>query len=104
MYFYIPTSNPWFFGGQLEPITKLISDEKKKIALEYAIKIYLGKAYIEEAQRLLYSFIGKGRLGDDRARIMIAEAESLLAQANPHTKAINDFLEKVLFTISLSIC
>ncbi len=81
----------------------MISDEQKKIALEYAIKIYLGKAYIEEAQRLLYSFIGKGRVGDDRARIMIAEAESLLAEANPDTKAINDFVEKVLLTISLSI-
>ncbi|RWS00194.1 perivitellin-2 67 kDa subunit-like protein, partial [Dinothrombium tinctorium] len=81
-------SNPWLFAGKLEPIINLIPDGPKKEAMKVAFNVYLDKAYLTEIQRLLYSFLNKGKVGEERALQFLNRANALISQLIPDHNAV----------------
>ncbi|CAG2179979.1 unnamed protein product, partial [Oppiella nova] len=89
------SGNPWLFKGQLEPITKLIPDGPKNVAITKAIEIYLDKAYLNDILRSAYSFISKAKIGADQVLTYVTRTQELLAQVIPDHRLVGELGSQV---------
>lgn len=57
----VNSREPWLFGGHLNPISNLFpkSLEHKKTETDFAMIVYLDKAYLADVKSLLNHYIGK---------------------------------------------
>ncbi|XP_064650343.1 perivitellin-2 67 kDa subunit-like [Lineus longissimus] len=83
-------NNPWLFGGQLAPITNLISDAGKKAAMMKAVTVHMDKAFLRDIQSDIYTMLAKvsdaGLKGVLQAKL--AEIVTLLRSTVPNNAAV----------------